>query len=90
MAKNTYKQLQDAAGYFKINGISAEDIHNQVEKMKVDAFWNGFDACYHMVINLLNNHDEKALFTVHNFISKFKAQLGENTESYKKDNKEGA
>ena len=46
-------------------------------------YWEGFEACFEMVIKLLEINDEKSLFTVHNFIFDLKAQLLENYYAFK-------
>lgn len=48
-------------------------------------YWEGFEACFEMVIKLLEINDEKSLFTVHNFICDFKSQLLEEYAAHKKD-----
>lgn len=48
-------------------------------------FWEGFDAAIEMVMQGLDQADNKTLFTVHNFINEFRESLIYEVELYKKD-----
>lgn len=60
---------------------------NLLLKTKDEKFWEGFDACWEMVINSLDSQDsnEIAKFSVFQFIEDFKEHLVEEAELYKKD-----
>lgn len=60
-------------------------ITEDVMKTLHGVFWDGFDSCLEMVFNSLNDYDDKALFSVHKFITEFKDHLEYEAELYKKD-----
>ena len=51
------------------------------------SFWEGFDAALDMVINALDNYDsnELAPLSVFDFVEKFKEDVVEEAELYKRD-----
>lgn len=63
-----------------------EALNNLQEKAN-EKFWNGFDACFQMVINSLDNYESNDLATMNcwDLIEKIKEDLTEEQELYKKD-----
>jgi hypothetical protein len=56
-------------------------------KDKDISFWEGFDACWEMVLNLLDQQESNVIakMNVWDFIENFREQIDDEAEAFKKD-----
>ena len=49
------------------------------------AYQNGFEFAIYLILEVLSNHQEKALFTVNNFIHEVKKEIGVRVKYIRKE-----